>query len=183
MHDFETPLPQPIPAASTYYDPLPIQLGVVPKRKPLSRSTVEDLPLIDQPFPDTIHHDSRPRLHHSIRTALRWWIPELLAIILSIAALLVIVIVLRVYEGRSIDDLNLPKYLTLNGLVAAISTFDRVFLVVPIGSAISQEAWLWFRKNDIEQHPHSHLRDLSRSDAASRGAWGSFCFVFTSPRR
>ncbi|KAE8454181.1 hypothetical protein EG329_005106 [Mollisiaceae sp. DMI_Dod_QoI] len=52
---------------------------------------------------------------------LRWWIPEIVTSFLSIAALLAIVIVLRVYANRSLNDVNLPFELTLNGLVAALS--------------------------------------------------------------
>ena len=126
---------------------------------------------------------SRRRFYVPFLEAVRSWTPELLASLFSILALLAIVVVLRVYDGRSIEDLNLPRYLTLNGQIALIATFDRVFLVIPVGSALSQEAWLWFAKNDGRSQPRSRLRDLDRSDAASRGAWGSFMFLFTSPHR
>lgn len=112
----------------------------------------------------------------------RWWL-ELVACLLSVVALIAIIIVLKVYEGRSIDNLNLPSNLTLNGLIAAIATFDRIFLIIPIGSALSQDAWLWFEQNGRRNYPRSRLRDLSRSDAASRGPWGSLVFALTSPYR
>ena len=117
------------------------------------------------------------------RSITLWWIPEISALLLSIAALLAIATVLKIYDGRALTDLNMPRYLTLNGIIAAIATFDRIFLTVPVGSAISQEAWLWFARNNEKTSPRSQLQDLGLSDQASRGAWGSFIFIFRSRRR
>ena len=174
---------QPEALSSTAYHPLQEPLMI--PRKPVPSQTVhrDELPSTKENVPKAIPIPSHQRIYVPFLEALRSWVPELLASLFSIVALLTIVIVLRIYDGRSIDDLNLPRSLTLNGLIAAISTFDRVFLVIPVGSALSQEAWLWFAKSDGLPHPRSRLRDLDRSDAASRGAWGSFMFVFTSPRR
>ena len=117
------------------------------------------------------------------RSITLWWVPEIVALLLSVAALLAIAIVLRIYDGRALTDLNMPKDLTLNGIIAAIATFDRIFLTVPVGSAISQEVWLWFARNNKKTSPRSQLQDLGLSDQASRGAWGSFIFIFRSRRR
>lgn len=116
-------------------------------------------------------------------SVLRWWLPELSAAAFSIASLLAIVVVLQAYDNKPLADLKLPKYLTLNGLIAALATFDRVFLIVPVGSALSQEAWLWFVENGRSMNPRSRLPDLTLSDQASRGAWGSFLFIFYARRR
>jgi thiosulfate reductase cytochrome b subunit len=104
---------------------------------------------------------------------LRWWAAEIAASMLSIASLLSVMIVLRKYEGRSINDLGLPSWLTLNGIVATISTINRVCLMLPVGSAISQEAWLWFSGAGQTGKYSCRLQDLEKSDAASRGASGS----------
>ncbi|RMZ89062.1 hypothetical protein DV736_g3717, partial [Chaetothyriales sp. CBS 134916] len=126
----------------------------------------------------------RQRRPHSMRVAFFWWwVPEIVACVLSAGAILSIAIVLKVYDGRGLDDLNLPPGLTLNGLIAVLSTFDRVFLMVPVGSAISQEAWLWFSHNDAKAHPRSRLRDLSLSDNASRGVWGALVLIVCTPWR
>lgn len=152
--------------------PVPSQVVRESTQPPSTKPRKKKLPL---PLPR--------RLFPSILETTRCWIPELLASLLSVIALLAIVIVLKIYDGRPVDDVGLPRYLTLNGLIAAISTFDRVFLVIPVGSALSQEAWLWFAKNNDMARPKSRLRDLDRSDSASRGAWGSFMFICTSPHR
>jgi hypothetical protein len=114
---------------------------------------------------------------------LRWWFPEILASIISVASLLSAVIVLRHYDGLGLNDLNLPKSLTLNGIVAVIATVNRVALMVPVGSAMSQEVWLWFSSVAHKGTCRSRFLDLDLSDAASRGAWGSLVFLFVARRR
>ena len=41
------------------------------------------------------------------------------------------------------QDVGLPSGLTLNGLIALLSTIARVALMVPVASVLSQEVWLW----------------------------------------
>ena len=110
----------------------------------------------------------------------RWWVPEIFASMSSVASLVSLVVILRQYQGRGVHDLNLPSSLTLNGLVALLSTLMRASLMVPIGSAISQEAWLWL-SNTTKRH--GQLHNLEFSDAASRGAWGSLIFLICGRTR
>ena len=108
------------------------------------------------------------------------WLPELFASLLSVASLVSLIAVLRHYQGRGIHDLHLPSSLTLNGLVAILSTLIRASLMVPIGSAITQEVWLWLSK---PQNNRGQLRNLEFSDAASRGSWGSLIFLVRARTR
>lgn len=50
--------------------------------------------------------------------------------------------ILRNYHGRALNEIDLPRSLSLNGLIALLSTVDRVTLIVPVGSAMIQ-VWLW----------------------------------------
>ena len=167
----------------TAYEPPPFQHTTfsVP-RKPVSYTSIDndDAALIE-PWDPAAASGPGPHPHGS--SFFRWWLPELFASILSIASLLALVIVLRAYDGRGITDLNLPASLTLNGIVAAISTFNRVCLMVPVSAAISQEVWLWFSIAEHQKATHSRLGDLDLSDGASRGAWGSLLFLCFSRRR
>ena len=174
--------------ASSQYDSVPVDLGSLdggsqPRHfpsAPYARS--DEVPFFSNEVPNT-QPPRRRQTHDAHLAFFRWWVPEIFASILSICAILAIAIVLRVYDGRGLDDLHLPAGFTLNGLIAAIATFDRVFLIVPVGSAISQEAWLWFAHNGGKANPKSRLRDLNLSDSASRGAWGAFIFIFYTPWR
>ena len=115
---------------------------------------------------------------------LRWWVPEIFATVLSVASLIALIALVWNYQGRSLDQSHLPASLTLNGLVAIISTINRAALMVPVGSVMSQEVWLWLssRSNSSARHG-GRLKDLEISDSASRGAWGSVVFLLTPNRR
>lgn len=79
----------------------------------------------------------------SLLRSLRWWLIEILASLVSVAAFVAIVFVVRHYQGRGVEEVNLPSSLTLNGLIALLSTVNRVALMVPVASALSQEVWTW----------------------------------------
>ena len=150
-------------------------------RKPHMFDDIRGYKPVDNTTDELPKRQTRPRPRRA--TFLRWWMPEIIASFLSITSLLSIVIVLIVYEGRGIDDLNLPNWLTLNGLVATLSTFNRVCLMIPVSSALSQEAWLWFSKASQDPKVSSRLRDLERSDHASRGVWGSIVLLGIPSKR
>ena len=120
---------------------------------------------------------SRSRWRERGHAYLLWWVPEIVASILSVASLMAVVWILRVFEGRSISDNQLPDWLTPNSIIAAISTLNRVCLLVPVSSAISQEAWLWVSSKRHKAAYQSRLIDLDLSDNASRGAWGSLVLL------
>lgn len=108
-----------------------------------------------------------------------WWKYELLASAISIGTIMALALVVRRYEGRPIQDINLPQSLQLSALVAALSTVMRVSLLVPVASAMSQDSWLWF-SNPGQQNGkvcRSRLKDLDLTDNASRGPWGSLLFL------
>jgi hypothetical protein len=122
--------------------------------------------------------------HTSFWTTLAWWIPELIASILSIAALLAVVGVLRSYDNRPLADLDSPKCLTLNGVIAILATFNRAFVMAVTGSSILQDCWLHLAHEARNGDGcRSRLRDLSLFADASRGALGSLFFFFHHPRR
>ncbi|KAL1969877.1 hypothetical protein VTN77DRAFT_7386 [Rasamsonia byssochlamydoides] len=151
--------------------PLPIATSILRKPVPYEQlALINNDPNLSHLFP-TSNRKTRP----SLLFILRWWLPEVFASMLSIASFLSTIILLQKYNGRGINDLILPQPFTLNGIVAALSTFNRVCLMVPVEAAISQEVWLWFSTSTAAEQ--SQLQDLGLSDAASRGAWGSFVFL------
>jgi hypothetical protein len=92
-------------------------------------------------------------------------------------------IVLRHYEGRSLDEINLPRSLQLGAVVAALSTVTKVALMVPVASALSQDSWLWASRFQQRSLGHSCLKDFDLTDNASRGPWGSVLFLLKARRR
>lgn len=77
---------------------------------------------------------------------LAWWKPELFASFLSIASFVSIVVVLRIYDGVALTELNLPRSLTLNSVIAALATVDRACLMTPVCSALFQQMGLYLAK-------------------------------------
>jgi len=128
---------------------------------PSARSSIYD-PLVD---PKGSLHPS-PRAEYWVTSLFRWWLPEIFASALSIDSLLSIVVLLQAYNGTGIDRLDLPNWLALNGIVATISTFNRICLMLPVGAAVSQEAWLWFSAAEPTEGCTRRLRDLELSNPA-----------------
>jgi hypothetical protein len=107
-----------------------------------------------------------------------WWIPELFASLLSVVTLGCIIAVLRTYNGSLLTELDLPRYLTLNGVVAALATVNRACLNTPVCSALLQQMWLYLAtESKVKGSPRSRLRDLELYTDASTGAWGSLVFL------
>lgn len=109
----------------------------------------------------------------SVFSVVAWWLPELTAILLSVLALMAIIITLRVYNGRPVATLKLPSSLTLNGIVAALTTLSETLLIVPVGSSMMQETWLYYANGGSK----AQLREIEMFHSASRGVLGSVRFL------
>jgi hypothetical protein len=108
-----------------------------------------------------------------------WWKPEVFASFLSIVSFVSIVVVLSVYDGVALTELNLPTSLTLNSVIAALATVNRACLMTPVCSALFQQMWLYLAKESKgERSPRCQLRDLELYADASTGAWGSLVFLY-----
>lgn len=112
-----------------------------------------------------------------------WWKYELIASVISIAAIMTLALVVRRFEGVPIEDIYLPKSLQLSAIVAALSTVARVSLLVPVASAVSQDSWLWMSNPSQLKNCHSRLKDIEVTDNASRGPFGSLLFLFKARKR
>jgi hypothetical protein len=128
----------------------------------------------------TMQSQGSRRLIPSLASEVKWWLPELTASCISLSCLIALIIVLAQYNGQAVAGLTMPAGLTLNGIVAALSTLNRASLMVPVGACLSQEAWLWFSPEHDKKS--QRLRDLNISDAASRGSWGSIVLLCKSGR-
>jgi hypothetical protein len=91
---------------------------------------------------------------------------------LSNIFLLSLVVTLRIYNGKAIFDWH---GLTLNTVVAILSTGLRALLLYAVAEAIGQ--WKWILFNGC----YRPLIEFDETDNASRGVWGSillFCPSF-----
>lgn len=93
-----------------------------------------------------------------------YWVWEFFGAVGSAVALIGIVIILRVFDGK-----RQPSWdgVSLNSIISWISTIAKVFILMPITSGLGQMKWVWFSGR---KRP---LSDLQIFDSASRGISGS----------
>ncbi|OLN94121.1 hypothetical protein CCHL11_07147 [Colletotrichum chlorophyti] len=102
-----------------------------------------------------------------------WW-QEVIWCLISLACIIVLVTVLQSYDNQPLP--NWPHGLTLNTVVAFISTFCRTSFVLPVVEGLSQYKWNWYKS------PRP-LGDFKIFDEASRGPWGSLRLLATTKGR
>jgi hypothetical protein len=115
----------------------------------------------NRPFSQRLHS----RWSDFYQVVADWWIFEVLACASSSAALVGIIVVLMVYNGRSLP--NWPYGITINSVMAWFTTAMKALMLVAITACISQAKWTHF-------HSKTHaLADIVVYDSASRGPQGS----------
>lgn len=100
------------------------------------------------------------------------WQWEFGASIFSLGCFAAIVGVLARNDTRSLASWNFVFGITLNTLVAVLSTLSRTALLVPVASCISQLKWI-----HLVAAPRP-LREVQVFDDASRGPWGSLELIW-----
>lgn len=103
---------------------------------------------------------------------LRDWEWEIGACIFSLGCFAAVVGVLASYDAKSLTSWNFVFGITLNTLVAILSTLSRSSLLVPVTSCISQLKWI-----HLVAAPRP-LREVQVFDDASRGPWGSLELIW-----
>jgi hypothetical protein len=102
------------------------------------------------------------------------WILEICVISLSIACIVGVVTVLRVFDGKQQPDL--PSGITLNAIVSTLSTASRAALIFVLAASISQLKWNWYQTRQ-------KLDEIQCFDDASRGPLGSLLLLTRKPAR
>jgi hypothetical protein len=93
-----------------------------------------------------------------------FWTLEIIAIIISIGAIIAITALLYRENRRPISAWTLA--VTLNTVIAALGTLARTTLAFALSACVGQQRWNWLRRT-----PDS-LVAWERFDEASRGPWG-----------
>lgn len=115
------------------------------------------------------------QVHQS--SILQWWWMEIGASIISVVTMLMQMIILSRQDGKPIQTWE-NGYITVNTVIAAVSTLNRISLMFPVSGAISQAMWIWFSAGSKSERCRSRLEDLEIFDEASRGAWGSMFLLW-----
>lgn len=111
--------------------------------------------------PDRTGKSGRRRRPHFL---LNWW-QEMLACVVSLAALLALFATLYVYKNRPSPDW--PDWISLNTIVAIYIVLLKSGILLIAAEGIAQLKWTWFEKGERP------LEDLVKYDHASRGPVGA----------
>lgn len=109
----------------------------------------------------------------------KWWFFEILASVLSLGCFFALVVVLVVSDGKE-QQRWLSDRLSLNGLVALLTTFTRASMMVSVAAALAQLKWVCFHPPSNGNHRPTELQYLDTLDQASRGPYGSAKLIFSS---
>ncbi|KAK1458866.1 hypothetical protein CMEL01_01865 [Colletotrichum melonis] len=109
--------------------------------------------------------DVRPQSSDKSLCMLKGWWQEILWCIASLSAFVALVIVLEKFNQKSLP--RWPSGITINTIIAALSTVARTAFLIPVSEGLLQCKWAWFKKRPRP------LTDFDMFDQASRGPWGS----------
>lgn len=99
----------------------------------------------------------------------RYWLFEIIAILVSIFSLTGIVALLAIYDGAPVFRWH---HLTLNTSVSILSTTIKAALLFAVAESISQWKWILFSRTE------RCLIEFEAIDRASRGPYGSFNVLY-----
>ena len=122
--------------------------------------------------------DHRLPLAGRRRAAVVEWVGEIIAMVVSIVALVVVAGIAWTMNDRPLAEWPLTKSATpisINAVISAITVLSRATLAVPIVACVSQLKWLHFRTPRM-------VSDMDVFDSASRGGLGSLQFLFKIPK-
>ncbi|KAF5978832.1 hypothetical protein FCOIX_5634 [Fusarium coicis] len=111
---------------------------------------------------------SRVSWENTLRRIIEGWWQEMLCCLVSVVALVVLTLTLRKFNNQPLPDW--PSGITLNTVLACISTVCRAALLIPVTEGLAQAKWVWFK----QPRP---LKDFEAFDKASRGLGGSLSLL------
>lgn len=120
---------------------VPVDVPMRIMRKPVANfeSTADTFPVNDIKRPPAVVETARPHRSRWTETLSRWtW--EICSLTLAAAALVAIIIILRVYDGESLHKWKVG--ISVNTVIAILSTIFKGLLAMPIstGQSLSSQS-------------------------------------------
>ena len=103
------------------------------------------------------------------RIATETWVLEIVSMIFSIAAVVVIAVLLGVFNGK--PDFHY-HHVTLNAIIAICATVARGGLLFAVSSALGQWKWEWFSSRP------RRLKTFTSIDDATRDPLGGLALIW-----
>lgn len=105
------------------------------------------------------------------------WLKQILPWLASVGLFVGMAAILKSVNGQPVPEWRIGAHgLSLNALVALLATLDKVSLMMPVSDCLGQLKWNWHSGRG------KSVRDFETFDKASRGEWGSICFLL-HPRK
>lgn len=115
----------------------------------------------------SVHNEIGTSWNASVNHILLSWWPEIIWCVFAVGLLAALIGLLKAFDGKPAPE----WFVSLNTVVAAISTICRAAMVIPVSEGLSQLKWNAFVRS---QRP---LNDLKTFDQASRGPFGSLILL------
>lgn len=108
---------------------------------------------------------------------LRWWKWEALGYVVTVASLVALIVGLREMDG---EEERTWGFLTLNTVVAILTTIMSSSLMAVVSGSMSQSLWNWFAESPTgdKLNRQRSLKDLELFDNASRGPFGGLRLIW-----
>lgn len=97
------------------------------------------------------------------------WTFEIVSLLFAVAAVASIIAILAYYDGKPLP--SWPYEITLNALIAVLTTVANAAMAVPLSSGLGQLKWERFKTG------YEPLTDMEVLDDASRGALGALTLL------
>lgn len=124
---------------------------------------------LENQAPDEQHH--RIPSHYTRRHVVRAWAWEMATSVTAVSLLVAIIIIVRKQDNQPTGNWTFP--VTLNSLIALLSTILRGSMVVIAAEILSQMKWMLLSPST----PLAPLSHFQKFDDASRGIWGTLGLI------
>lgn len=161
------PLASTTSRSSLPYEPLTLEVPEHPNHNTYSSGPPEEKGHTDEDVHEMHTNNGKgPRGIRLLGHLIHLWQAELLCCLGACLLLLGLCLTLRQFDEQ--PQPIWPGGLTLNTVVAVLSTVSRFLVVVPVTQGLLQLKWNWFAAGQRS------LRDIYFFDQASRGMWHIF---------
>jgi Protein of unknown function (DUF3176) len=115
-----------------------------------------------------------------------WWAWELISAIVCVVATVALIVPLARTDGSQQQSWEIGRtQLSLNALVAVISTVIRASLLLIVAGALNQSVWNWFATPLRRRHHEEgrQLKDLETFGEAAANSWNSVKLLYRTRGR
>ncbi|OAF98754.1 uncharacterized protein CC84DRAFT_1210624 [Paraphaeosphaeria sporulosa] len=151
-------------------DTSPITPGIAEKRGEENAADVQQASNFAQRI------EQRLWRYSASRNVVKRWLLEIISWTLSAACMAGVIVMLYVYQNRSIP--RWPLGLTLNAYISVLAKIASAALLLPVSEALGQLKWSWFQGDNSKK-----MWDFEIFDNASRGPWGSLLLIIRTKGR